>query len=323
MKVIEKMKNERRVTLCGRVSTSLKQSPEMQMRELREYCRNRGWKVTGEFVDSGISGAKDSRPQLDRLMADAHRRRRRYASSRANLLPFFGGGKKLSDISAARIEEFKRDRRATGIKAATLNRDLRFLAQVLKQAARERFIARNPFDTISFFLNESRERREPYILTWEEQEKLLAVAPPRIRILTVLGVETGMRTGEMLNLKWDEIDFFDKPHLRIEKSKTPAGIRTVPLSPTCVSELSRWRSLLGPSYSDWVFPSLSNRRHRLQGGRKAWASALRKAGISSMATGMLFFLAVLGFVSGLLGWLLIMKKKVLRCTHCSATVQAS
>jgi hypothetical protein len=52
-------------------------------------------------------------------------------------------------------------------------------------------------------------------------------------------------------------------------------------------------------------------------------SALPSSDGSSMATGMLFFLAVLGFVSGLLGWLLIMKKKVLRCTHCSATVQAS
>ncbi len=68
------MKNERRVAIYGRVSTSLKQSPEMQMRELREYCRNRRWKVTGEFIDSGISGAKDSRPQLDKMMADAHRR---------------------------------------------------------------------------------------------------------------------------------------------------------------------------------------------------------------------------------------------------------
>lgn len=74
MEVIEKMKHEKRVVLYARISTG-QQSPEMQMRELREYCKNRGWKVSGEFVDSGISGAKDSRPQLDRLMADAHRRR--------------------------------------------------------------------------------------------------------------------------------------------------------------------------------------------------------------------------------------------------------
>jgi DNA invertase Pin-like site-specific DNA recombinase len=65
----------RRVAIYGRISTSVKQSPEMQIRELKEYCRNRGWKITGEFVDAGISGAKDSRPQLDRMMADAHRRR--------------------------------------------------------------------------------------------------------------------------------------------------------------------------------------------------------------------------------------------------------
>jgi DNA invertase Pin-like site-specific DNA recombinase len=47
----------------------------MQTRELREYCERRGWKVSGEYVDEGISGTKDSRPELNKLMADAHRRR--------------------------------------------------------------------------------------------------------------------------------------------------------------------------------------------------------------------------------------------------------
>src|SRR5712692_10308064 len=143
--------------------------------------------------------------------------RRRYASSKANLVSFFGEEAQLVHISAARIEEFKRDRREEGIKAATLNRDLRFLAQILKQAEQERYIARNPFDSTKFFLNESRERRKPHVLTWEEQEKLLAVASPRIRVLTVLGVETGMRTGEMLSLRWEDIDFLNGV-LRVEKS---------------------------------------------------------------------------------------------------------
>jgi DNA invertase Pin-like site-specific DNA recombinase len=47
----------------------------MQTRELREYCNLRGWKLTGQYVDEGISGTKDSRPELNKLMADAHRRR--------------------------------------------------------------------------------------------------------------------------------------------------------------------------------------------------------------------------------------------------------
>ena len=46
----------------------------MQTRELREYCERRGWSVAGEYVDVGISGTKEKRPELDRLMAEAHRR---------------------------------------------------------------------------------------------------------------------------------------------------------------------------------------------------------------------------------------------------------
>ena len=64
-----------RVALYARVSTLNGQHPEMQLAELREYASRRGWKVAGEYVDEGISGSKESRPQLNRLMADAHRRK--------------------------------------------------------------------------------------------------------------------------------------------------------------------------------------------------------------------------------------------------------
>jgi DNA invertase Pin-like site-specific DNA recombinase len=47
----------------------------MQLRELREYVERRGWTLAGEYVDEGISGAKDSRPQLNCLMDDAHKRK--------------------------------------------------------------------------------------------------------------------------------------------------------------------------------------------------------------------------------------------------------
>ena len=64
-----------RVALYARVSTNNgQQSPEMQLSELREYCQRRGWEITSEYVDAGISGAKDSRPELNRLLTDAHRR---------------------------------------------------------------------------------------------------------------------------------------------------------------------------------------------------------------------------------------------------------
>jgi DNA invertase Pin-like site-specific DNA recombinase len=65
-----------RAALYARVSTTGHgQDPEMQLREQREYCQRRGWTVAGEYVDVGISGSKEKRPELDRLMADAHRRK--------------------------------------------------------------------------------------------------------------------------------------------------------------------------------------------------------------------------------------------------------
>lgn len=65
-----------RAAIYARVSTSNQgQDPRVQTRELREYCDRRGWTVAGEYVDVGISGATEKRPELDRLMADAHRRR--------------------------------------------------------------------------------------------------------------------------------------------------------------------------------------------------------------------------------------------------------
>lgn len=64
-----------KAALYARVSTNNGQSPQMQLRELREYTKRRGWKVVGEYTDAGISGAKDRRPELDKLVADAHRRK--------------------------------------------------------------------------------------------------------------------------------------------------------------------------------------------------------------------------------------------------------
>src|ERR1700740_3270504 len=62
-----------RCAIYARVSGN-GQNPEMQIKELQTYCRSRGWKIAGEYVDR-ICGASDSRPELNRLMTDANRRR--------------------------------------------------------------------------------------------------------------------------------------------------------------------------------------------------------------------------------------------------------
>jgi DNA invertase Pin-like site-specific DNA recombinase len=63
-----------RAGLYARVSTS-DQTCENQLLELRRYVAARGWTVFDEYVDAGVSGSKDRRPALDRLLIDAKRRR--------------------------------------------------------------------------------------------------------------------------------------------------------------------------------------------------------------------------------------------------------
>ena len=58
-----------RVAIYARVSTSNNgQDPTLQTRELEDYCSRRGWTIAGQYVDIGISGTKEKRPELDRLM---------------------------------------------------------------------------------------------------------------------------------------------------------------------------------------------------------------------------------------------------------------
>src|SRR2546430_8442124 len=64
----------KRVAIYARVSTG-DQTCDNQLRDLHEYCRARGWTDVREFIDTGISGTKEKRPALDKLMAEVKARR--------------------------------------------------------------------------------------------------------------------------------------------------------------------------------------------------------------------------------------------------------
>ncbi len=68
------MRKDKKVALYSRVSTK-DQDVELQLVELRKYVQDRNWTACKEYTDIGQSGAKDSRPQLNLLMADAKRKR--------------------------------------------------------------------------------------------------------------------------------------------------------------------------------------------------------------------------------------------------------
>ena len=72
----DRLSHPKRVALYARVSTKhTDQNPETQLIALREFASLRGFDVADEYVDVGISGSKESRPELDRLMTDARARK--------------------------------------------------------------------------------------------------------------------------------------------------------------------------------------------------------------------------------------------------------
>src|SRR5437899_6037024 len=64
----------KRVAIYARVSTT-DQTCDNQLRDLRDYCRARGWSDVREFVDHGVSGTRERRPGLDKLMAEVRGRK--------------------------------------------------------------------------------------------------------------------------------------------------------------------------------------------------------------------------------------------------------
>jgi len=200
--------------------------------------------------------------------------KKRYKSSVEKLKAQFSG-MRLNDISATSIEEFKEVRAAEKVQRATINHDLRVLRRMMHIAERKRLIARTPFVEVEFLKQSN--PRPPHIVTFEEEERILSVAPPHIRMLVILLLETGMRSHrEALTLTWDAIDFVNDL-IRVRESKTRAGIRNLPLSDRCKTELQRWREMFGPDFSLFVFPNLQNPTKPRNEIRYAWAKTLDEA----------------------------------------------
>lgn len=71
---VDSLSRQLRAAIYARVSTNNGQNPEMQLEELRTFCAGRGWQIVGEYVDKGVSGAKEHRPDLHRLLTTCRRR---------------------------------------------------------------------------------------------------------------------------------------------------------------------------------------------------------------------------------------------------------
>lgn len=240
-------------------------------------------KRLGEIIEGRFQLPNSNPPRLQQfsdefLKSVLHpNTKKRYASSVANLHAYFGDIR-LSEFNLTRIEEFKDARLLANVRAAIVNRDLAVLRRMLKIAERKRLINAAPFREVEM-LEERKERRQPHILTFDEEKRLLATAAEHIRVLAILILETGLRSGkEALALKWSDIDFLNES-IRVRQSKTLAGLRILPMSNRCSATLLRWQGVLGPNFSEYVFPKLGHPETHLRDVRVAWANALSAAGL--------------------------------------------
>lgn len=168
------------------------------------------------------------------------------------------GTYRVKDIRAVAVEEWLRSLKlSNGSKAKMRN----IMHAVFNHAIRWEWHERNP---ITHVRQSAKRSRIPIVLTLEEISDLLGLLREPARTAVFLDVLTGLRVGELLALKWRDIDF-EKLQISVTRSivmqrigdcKTEASRKPVPLDPRLAQSLYAWRqSSPYPRSEDWVFAS--------------------------------------------------------------------
>ena len=184
------------------------------------------------------------------------------------LLPFFGDTP-IGGIHKGLVSEYRNRRHgARTVTDSTVNRDIEALRHMLYWAVDEGFLLSNPLARIRM----ERERRKPRpVLSVADEDKLLAASAPHLRKIIVAALDTGMRRGEILQQRWEHVDF-QRRLLFVTRSKTPEGeAREVPLTGRVYALLE---SLRQPEGLVFTFE-----KRPVQRIKTAWRAAIRRAGV--------------------------------------------
>jgi len=143
------------------------------------------------------------------------------------LLPYFSE-MPIGRITKGMIREYRLARHeAKTLSEATVNRDIECLRHILYWAVDEGLLAANPLARLRL---ERERRKRRSVMSMEEELVLLAHAKGHLQKLIVTALHTGMRRGELLAQRWEDIDFPWKL-IVVTHSKTPEGeCREIPLT---------------------------------------------------------------------------------------------
>ncbi len=185
------------------------------------------------------------------------------------LLPYFGESS-IGRISKPLVREFRRDRRKEKpyLSETTLNRDIEVLRHLLYWAVDEGILTLNPIARIHL----PKQRRKPRpIMSLAEEAKLMAAAAPHLYRIIIAALDTGMRRGELLNQRWEHVDF-NRRLLLVTHSKTAGGeAREIPFTTRLAELLSSFKQSEG-----LVFTFKGSPIHQI---KTAWRATIRRAGI--------------------------------------------
>ena len=188
-----------------------------------------------------------------------------------HVLPFFGDIR-LRDIEVRDIERFKEHRLGDGCKNATVNRDLALLRALFNKAIKwGKYSGTNPV-SIAGLLPENNEHVARF-LSKDEAQRLLEALPPETRPIFEFALATGIRIGNILDLKWTQIDINSRI-IHLPRTKSGRALR-LPLSDWALSILERIPRHIR---SEYVFcRSIDGKRYKdIHGGFK---NALKRAGL--------------------------------------------
>jgi len=144
-----------------------------------------------------------------------------------HLLKAFGN-RWLSDITVWHVERYKAHRRLL-VAPATVNRELTLLKHMFTKAIEWDRATTNPVKAVKL-LREANSRVR--FLTDEEEARLLAACPANLRALVIAALHTGFRRGELLSLRWSDVDF-PNGLVTVQASYAKNGERrSVPISRT-------------------------------------------------------------------------------------------
>ncbi|MDA2920011.1 tyrosine-type recombinase/integrase [Desulfobacterota bacterium AH_259_B03_O07] len=191
----------------------------------------------------------------------------------------FLGEKKLSAITPGDIQDYQSSRLKDGKKPATVNRELACLKHLFNVAKqRNKFFGENPVSRVKFLEENNHVER---ILTPEEENKLLSNSASHLKPIILTAINTGMRKGEIISLKWSNVDF-DNDLITIEATNTKSKKqKKIPINSVLRKVFLEQKLKTG--FDEYVFHTPEGKPYYRQDSlKKSFLGACKRAGIKRL-----------------------------------------